>query len=271
MERIEDLEVEKIDKRREKRKKSEWLRAIESVFDGYTLKALYDLIDFGSEEIKGMDFRGVISSGKEANVYYALSPKGEELAIKIYRTVAVEFKRMEAYISGDPRFKKRRKSTHALIYDWARKEFANLTKMEEVGVRVPRSIELKRNVLVMEFIGEDGLAAPLLKDSPPETYEEAEKLFKTLIGFVKTLYNKASLVHADLSEWNIMMFNGPVIIDVSQSVLKLHPNAEIFLLRDLKNLLRYFSHLGLEDLPSLEELYEEITGNRPSEKDLVEV
>ena len=143
--------------------------------------------------------------------------------------------------------------------------------MEEVGVTVPHPIELKRNVLVMEFIGEDGLAAPLLKDSPPETYEEAENIFKTLIGFVKILYNKANLVHADLSEWNIMMFNGPVIIDVSQSVLKVHPNAEIFLLRDLKNLLRYFYHIGLEDLPFLEEQYEEITGNPPSEKDLVEV
>jgi len=271
LKRIEDLEVEKIDKRREKRKKSEWLQAVESVFDGYTLKALFDLIDFGPEEIKGMDFRGVISSGKEANVYYALSLQGEELAIKIYRTVAVEFKRMEAYIIGDPRFKKRRKSTHALIYDWARKEFANLTKMEEVGIRVPHPIVLKRNVLVMEFIGEDSLAAPLLKDSPPETYKKAKKLFKILIGFVKTLYNKANLVHADLSEWNIMVFKGPVIIDVSQAVLKVHPNAERFLLRDLKNLLRYFSHLGLEDLPSLEELYEEISGNPPSEKDLVEV
>lgn len=143
------------------------------------------------------------------------------------------------------------------MYAWAEKEFKNLKLADEVGVRVPKQVVCRSNVLVMEFIGENGVSAPRLKDI---VIEEPESVFGTVFDYVITLYKKAKLVHGDLSEYNILYWkNGPVIIDVSQAVLLSHPLALDFLARDLKNILRYFSGLGV-GVPSLEEAYKEVTG-----------
>ena len=58
---------------------------------------------------------------------------------------------------------------------------------------------------------------------------------------VKSLYAKAELVHADLSEYNIMIWKDhPVFIDLSQSTHKNHPSSLIFLRRDLNNINTFF-------------------------------
>ena len=69
-------------------------------------------------------------------------------------------------------------------------------------------------------------------------------------------------MHADLSEYNIMMWKGkPVVFDVAQSVLTSHPMADKFLRRDLKNIRRYFKRLD-SSVESVEEMYERVTGGR---------
>lgn len=51
-------------------------------------------------------------------------------------------------------------------------------------------------------------------------------------------YNKAHLVHGDLSRYNILLSHGhPYIIDVSQSTLDSHPSSRSLLERDIKNIL----------------------------------
>ncbi|UCC33165.1 MAG: serine protein kinase RIO, partial [Candidatus Bathyarchaeota archaeon] len=75
----------------------------------------------------------------------------------------------------------------------------------------------------------------------------------------KMLYQKAELVHADLSEYNIMIWDGePVLFDISQAVPVEHPMASKFLRRDLKNLHRYFKKLNV-DVLSVEETYRRVT------------
>jgi RIO kinase 1 len=69
-------------------------------------------------------------------------------------------------------------------------------------------------------------------------------------------------VHADLSEYNIMIWKDkPVVFDVAQSVLTTHPMAEKFLQRDLKNIHRYFKRLD-RGVPSIEEMYRKVTVGR---------
>ena len=52
----------------------------------------------------------------------------------------------------------------------------------------------------------------------------------------KTMYEKCHLVHADLSEYNILYHAGCCwFIDVSQSVEPHHPEALTFLYRDCVN------------------------------------
>jgi len=249
-EKIRILDI-KIDKLKAKKKRSEDLKTYEAVVDKFTLMTLYDLANKGFIR----ELYGVLSTGKEANVYLGKNKSGEEYAVKIYRTSTAEFKKMSVYITGDPRFKNMRKGTRRLIYMWAEKEFKNLKRAYRVQVRVPEPIIVKNNVLIMEFIGKKGKSAPQLKqvvlDNPQEVYEK-------IITYVKRLYHKARLVHSDLSEFNILYFNKePVIIDISQAVLTSHPLANEFLARDLKNVLRYFKGIGL-NVPSLEEVFREV-------------
>ena len=163
---------------------------------------------------------------------------------------------MKQYILGDPRFKRVRKKTHDLVYTWAEKEFKNLKRASSAGVRVPNPIHVKKNILVMEFIGDGDIPAPRLKDSPPEN---PQLLFNKIYSYMKKLYQKARLVHADLSEYNILMYNGPVIIDISQAVTLEHPNTEDLLLRDIQNILKYFKQFPGIKLPSLKNAFKEIT------------
>ncbi|MEM2137328.1 MAG: RIO1 family regulatory kinase/ATPase, partial [Candidatus Methanomethylicia archaeon] len=177
VDRIRD-ELHKIDLRRRRIKDSDLFETVEEVFDYSTLTLLYDLINMGVIDV----MYGVVNSGKEARIYRAVDPRGFEIAVKIYLTSTSEFRRgMLTYIIGDPRFKVSRRSTRDIIYVWARKEYSNLLKADEVGVRVPKPIAVKGNILVMEFIGEGGVPAPLLKEFIPENIES---IFNILLDYV---------------------------------------------------------------------------------------
>jgi len=164
---------------------------------------------------------------------------------------------MLKYIEGDYRFKGVKRDTRSLIFTWAQKEFRNLEQAYRAKVRVPKPMAVKNNVLVMEFIGKDGVNAPALKEQAPS---DPEKVYEILLTYVERLYRKAELVHGDLSEYNIMMWKAkPVIFDIAQAVPTSHPMAEFFLRRDLANVNRFFSRLGVKVLP-VDEAYKRVVG-----------
>ena len=247
--------VEKRDKVLIKDRSSE--RAVmEEVFDRSTLMTIYDFLNKGTIS----EIFGVVKAGKEARIYWGKDKERNELALKIYLTTSVEFKRgMLPYIEGDPRFSHVRMDTRSLVYAWAQKEFKNLQRAHEVGVRVPKPIAVNKNVLIMEFIGEEGASAPLMKET---VLKKPREIYQKLLTYVKRLYQGAELVHGDLSEYNVMIWkNEPVVFDVSQAVLLEHPMANKFLQRDLENLHRYFKGLGVPVL-SQEETYRWVTSAR---------
>ena len=237
-------------------KRSEDFQVIEEVFDKPTLMTIYDFMNKRLID----EIHGVVNAGKEARIYWGKDPQGNELAIKIYLTSSAEFKRgMFPYIEGDPRFAHVRRDTRSLIYTWAQKEYKNLLRAKEAGVNVPKALAVQKNVLIMEFIGENGERAPLMKET---ALEDSPKIFKLLLTYLKRLYRKGDLVHADLSEYNVMIWKDkPVIFDVAQSVLVSHPMAAQFLRRDLENLHKYFKKQVINML-SVDEMYERITGGR---------
>ena len=244
--------VEKRDRMLIKDRSSE-REVFEEVFDRSTLMAIYDFRDKGTIS----EIFGVVKAGKEARIYWGKDSEQKELAIKIYLTISAEFKKgMLPYIEGDPRFAHVRRGTRSLVYVWAQKEFKNLLRAHDVGVRVPKPVAVSKNVLIMEFIGEEGVSAPLLKEIVPQKPQE---VYRKLLTYVRTLYQEAKLVHGDLSEYNVMIWeNEPVLFDVSQAVLLEHPMANKLLKRDLENLHRYFEGLGVPVL-SQEETYRWVT------------
>ena len=76
------------------------------------------------------------------------------------------------------------------------------------------------------------------------------------------MYKQCNLIHSDLSEYNILWYNGRcVFIDVSQAVEPVHPHAFHFLLRDCHNVVSFFKRAGLDDLDITEEqLFTRICG-----------
>lgn len=239
-----------------KEKRSEEYEVLEEVFDRSTLMVIYDFMNAGVID----RIYGVVQAGKEARIYWGKNREGKELAIKIYLTVSAEFKKgMLKYIEGDPRFKNVKRDTRSLIFAWAQKEYKNLEQASAAKVRVPKPIAVKNNVLIMEFIGRNGIRAPTLKEQVPE---DPERIYRVLLVYLKRLYRKAELVHGDLSEYNVMIWKGrPVIIDVSQAVPLAHPLADHLLIRDINNINRFFSHIGVNILPN-EEVYRRITGGK---------
>lgn len=225
---------------------------IEEVFDQNTFMVIYQFLNSGVL----YEVHGVVNAGKEARVYWGKNKEGKDLAVKIYLTSSAEFKKgMLKYIEGDYRFKGVKHDTRSLIFTWAQKEFRNLEQASRAKVRVPKPVAVKNNVLIMEFIGKDGVNAASLKEQKPR---DPEKVYEVLLNYLTRLYQKAELVHGDLSEYNIMMWKGkPVIFDVAQAVPTSHPMAEFFLRRDLINLNKFFSRLGVKVL-SIDEIYKKV-------------
>ncbi len=228
------------------------------VFDRKTLMTIYTFMKRGLID----KVHYPISTGKEGNVFYATDEDGDPVALKIYRTSTSTFKRVSKYIEGDPRFKGTTGNRWKFIYTWAAKEFRNLDRYYEAGLPVPEPIANDKNCLLMEYIGDENGPAPQLKDvpleNPTETYDE-------IVSFIIDGWRDAHLVHGDLSEYNILMSEeGPIIIDVGQSMTSDFFNAKDLLERDIVNVNRFFKNRGA-DIIDPEKIKEEVFA--PAEED----
>ena len=224
---------------RTRRKDSDDRKTYDEVFDRDNLLRIYKL--FSDGVIDQIDFP--ISTGKEGNVFCALTSDGSQLAVKIYRTSTATFKDMAKYIVGDPRFKGISRNRRKLIMAWSSKEYRNLQRLDEAGVRVPKAVACHQNLIVMEYIGTETSPAPMMRSV---SLDNPSTVAETLLGYVRTAYADAELVHGDLSEFNVLMDgDAPVVIDVGQAVLLGHPMAEELLVRDVENIARFFRRYGL--------------------------
>lgn len=235
-------------------KRSEDYQVFDNVFDVPTLMIINDMRDDGVIE----HVRGSLAAGKESKVYIAVAPDGSLRILKIYLTVSAEFKKRMQYIVGDPRFSDIKRGSRSLITAWARKEFKNMQAARAAGVRVPAPIAVKKNVLVMEFIGDsEGNSVPPLVES-----EVTPNDYKQVIEQMIILYQKARLVHADLSEYNIFKTDkGIMLFDFGSAVDIQHPYSKQFLVRDVVNINRFFEKRGIEVLDAAQAV-EKIRGDK---------
>lgn len=226
-----------------RKKGDEDRKTLDEVFDRQTLLILYKYISNGYLET--LDYP--VSTGKEANVFHATTPQGASLAVKIFRTNTATFRSFMTYIAGDPRFGNVRPNRRDVVYVWAQKEYKNLQRYVEAGVRVPNPVAWRQNVLLMEFIGDHGTPAPRIKDAPPDDPQAA---YHDLTAQYRLGSEQGGLVHGDFSEFNILRHGREnVVIDVAQAVLSSHPMARDLLARDAKNLTTYFRKLGVKVTP----------------------
>lgn len=226
---------------------------VEQVLDPRTLRFLGKIIN------KGIISRinGCISTGKEANVYHGdhedPSVTDREYAVKIYKTSILVFKDRERYVDGEFRFRntKNQSNPRKMVKVWAEKEFRNLKRLHSNGIPCPEPIELRSHVLVMEYLTKgNAQPSPKLKDHPFKDVDEIVFYYQQMLIYMRRMYQRCRLVHADLSEYNSIVHNDKLyIIDVSQSVEPEHPMALDFLRMDIRNVNDFFSRKKINVYP----------------------
>lgn len=133
-------------------------------------------------------------------------------------------------------------------------------KMRKYEIPCPDVVLLKKHVLVMSFIGENGVPAPKLKEATLSDHE-LRSCYEQCVQLVKDIYNRCNLVHADFNQFNLLWHRNQVwVIDVSQSVEPTHPLGLEFLLRDCSNITRFFQSRGLDKVATAEEIFMQVTG-----------
>jgi len=155
-----------------------------------------------------------------------------------------------------------------MVQVWAEKELRNLKRLNQAGIPSPNPILLKSHVLVMDFIGDKkGIAAPRLKDADVPD-DVLPRIYDQMIKIVRSLYQECHLVHADLSEYNVLYKDEAVIvIDVSQSVEHEQMHALEFLRQDCTNVLHYFRQRGMKTL-SLQRFFDFVTDSSITDVDV---
>ena len=229
---------------------------VENCLDPRTMLQIEKMIN--NEKLTAM--YGCISTGKEANVYRAegsmdlieremFKPDEEgklpvkEYAVKIFKTSILIFKDRERYVDGEFRFRNGhcKGNPRKMVKLWAEKEVRNLKRIGYTNglIKVPVPYVLNNNIIVMEFIGENSKAAPRLRDAMLEDWNSA---YLQTIMIVRRLYQRCRLIHADLSEYNLLYHKEEVwVIDVSQTVENDHPMALDFLRRDISIVQEFFA------------------------------
>lgn len=191
--------------------------------------------------------------GKEADVYDALNPNGERIAVKFHRLGRISFRQTI----------RKRSYTVQHSAGWlfqsrlaAEKEYKALKLVFPFKVAVPEPIEQNRHVVAMGMI--DGAELADYRE-----IRKPQRVLKEIFNNIRKAYLKAHVIHADLSEYNIILKpNGhTLIIDWPQYVTFEHPNAKELLTRDVKNVLKYFARKHKLSV-SLKQSMEYVTGQR---------
>ena len=207
---------------------------MQGAYVGHTLNYVgYDCLAINTLVKAGVigSFGQTIGVGKEAEVYNALSPEGKCIAVKFHRLGRISFRqtrRKRSYVREDSTWLFQ---SHLA----AEKEFQALQLVYKNGVSVPEPISQNRHVIAMGII-EGGELSKWRKITNPK------KVFKEIMRNVKKAYLKAHVIHADLSEYNIILRPDMhiLIIDWPQYVMTDHPNADELLQRDIQNVITFF-------------------------------
>jgi RIO kinase 2 len=196
---------------------------------GYDILALKNLVKKGTISQLGP----AIGKGKESDVYSCIDDEENIYALKVYRIGRVSFKNVKLYRSliGD--------RAH---FNWlhvnrlaAKKEYENLETLSQYEVKTPMPVAQNRHMIVMEYLRGKELA--YFKDINYPLY-----IFEEIIDQMKFIYQKARLIHADMGEFNVVCDEegNILLIDWLQAVSADHPNAQMFLKRDVNNVCNFF-------------------------------
>ncbi|MEO6694550.1 MAG: RIO1 family regulatory kinase/ATPase [Ignavibacteria bacterium] len=243
----DDTSFEKFKSRKRKLSGSQNINKLVSG-DGTNSFTASDLEDLRGRAIVD-ELLHVIKSGKEATVYLGKSSEGYS-AVKIYTDLRVRsFKRDDIYrqgrFIGDARIEKAidqgsKTGLNAHQILWVAEEFRQMKYLYNSGIPVPKPIANSGLVVVMEFIGEEGDAAPRISDLKLDR-DEAEDCFRQSVKILEKIIS-AGRIHGDYSSYNLLLHDEKVILIDFPQVIEIQSNvsSKDILKRDIVSLCKSF-------------------------------
>lgn len=207
------------------------------------------VVQVWSKKYPGIKLIRDIKSGKEASLVLIEINHGLK-CLKIYNRLSMASKSNNEYLSGKwfrqkntrKAIDKGNKFSHDLLKKlWIKREFYLLKKLYQQKAIVPQVFDYNNDSIIMEYLGDLTLSAPLIKDID-FTQKQAQKAFDLIIESIKIFF-KNGIVHADLSEFNILWWQQkPYIIDFPQSIdIRNNLNYKKFLEKDINNIVIFFN------------------------------
>ena len=218
------------------------------------------------------DVLRAVKGGKEASVYCCSAHPATGVALiagKIYRprmfrslkndalyregrgmldgegkTIKARDKRIQRAVHNMTRF------GHELrIGSWIGHEYETLRLLHAAGADVPQPHALGNNAILMAYLGDEDSAAPTLNDVALDR-GEAQPLFECVMRNIELMLLNHR-IHADLSAYNILYWNGAItLIDFPQAVdPRSNPHARSLLARDVERVCQYFQRYGVKADP----------------------
>jgi RIO kinase 2 len=173
----------------------------------------------------------IIAKGKESDVYEALSEEGTTYALKFFKLGRVSFTR-----ARKKRFIERAelRSWLTLNYEAAKREYSSLRALEGLSEGFPKVVSYNRSTVLLEELSGVRLSTrPELSD--------AHRVLEKILRAVREAFLSASLINADLSEYNILTDGERVwLIDWPQAVGTSHPNSVELLRHDVVSVVKFF-------------------------------
>src|SRR5262245_6496596 len=234
------------------------------------------------------DVLGQVKGGKEASVYRCAADHGadrilaaargtdkhdgkaELLAAKVYRPRMFRnlrndhvYRQGRTILTADGRPVK--KTDHRIMRaigkktafgaqvqhtSWLMHEYTTMERLYRAGAAVPLPIAFADNAILMGYYGDERRAAPTLNEVRLSA-GEAAPLFREVLRNIELLLQH-NLIHGDLSAYNILYWQGRVvIIDFPQITdLRSNSNADAILRRDITRVCEYFARQGVPSEPA---------------------
>jgi len=171
-----------------------------------------------------------IGIGKEAEIYLAHDSQEKDKILKMFRLGRSSFKQI-----------KRKRDISTSTSNWlllniqtAKREYDILNYLRQSSTSFPTPLYRSFHCIVMEpFYGSR------LADA--ESLDDPQSVLEKIISNVKIAYQNG-YINGDLNEYNIMVNNDNIfILDWPQAIKVDTINANVGLLKDVKNILKFFS------------------------------
>ena len=171
-----------------------------------------------------------IGIGKEAEVYLARDSLEQDKIIKMFRLGRSSFKQI-----------KRKRDVNTGTNSWlllnietAKKEYDILTYLKDSSISFPSPLYRSFHCIVMEPIYGSRL-------SDIENLDYPELVLEKIISNMTIAYRKG-YINGDLNEYNILVNDDNIfILDWPQAVRVDTTNADVVLMRDVNNIVKFFS------------------------------